>query len=55
MTARRDATTEVSAALRIGEREAEQLVADSDALVHQLPHTLNPQARQPRADQPRAC
>lgn len=40
MTARRVATTELSAALRIGEREAEQLVADSAALVHDLRPTL---------------
>lgn len=39
-TARRVATTEISAALRIGEREAEQLVADSAALVHELRPTL---------------
>ena len=41
MTARRVAATEVSAALRISEREAEQLVADSSALVHELPSTLD--------------
>ena len=40
MTARRVASTEISAALRIGEREAEQLVADSAALVHDLQSTL---------------
>lgn len=40
MTARRVATTEISAALRIGEREAEQLVADSTSLVHDLMPTL---------------
>jgi hypothetical protein len=40
MTARRVATTELSAALRIGEREAEQLVVDSAALVHDLQPTL---------------
>lgn len=40
MTARRVATTELSAALRIGEREAEQLVADSASLVHDLAPTL---------------
>ena len=41
MTARRVTTTEISAALRIGEREAEQLVADSAALVHDLRPTLD--------------
>ena len=41
MTARRVATTELSAALRIGEREAEQLVADSRSLVHELAPTLD--------------
>ncbi len=41
MTARRVATTEISAALRIGEREAEQLVADSATLVHDLRPTLD--------------
>ena len=40
LTARRVAVTEVSAALRIGEREAEQLVADSRSLVHELAPTL---------------
>lgn len=40
VTARRVATTEISAALRIGEREAEQLVADSATLVHDLQPTL---------------
>ena len=40
MTARRVAATEISAALRIGEREAEQLVADSSSLVHDLTPTL---------------
>lgn len=40
LTARRVAATEVSAALRIGEREAEQLIADSAALVTTLPSTL---------------
>jgi len=41
VTARRVAATEVSAALRVSEREAEQLVADSHSLVHQLPSTLD--------------
>ena len=41
VTARRVAATEVSAALRISEREAEQLVADSAVLVTQLPATLS--------------
>lgn len=41
LTARRVATTELSAALRIGEREAEQLVADSTSLVHNLAPTLD--------------
>jgi hypothetical protein len=41
VTARRVAATEVCAALRISEREAEQMIADSHALVHQLPLTLD--------------
>lgn len=41
VTARRVAATEVCAALRISEREAEQLVAESRALVHELPSTLD--------------
>lgn len=41
VTARRVAATEVSAALRISEREAEQLIADSAALVTDLPATLS--------------
>lgn len=40
VAARRVATSELAAATRISEREAEQLVADSAALVHQLPETL---------------
>ena len=41
VTARRVAATELCAALRISEREAEQLVADSAALVQKLPTTLD--------------
>jgi len=41
VTARRVAATEVGAALRISEREAEQLIADSTALVTDLPATLS--------------
>ncbi|MDO9590628.1 MAG: DUF222 domain-containing protein, partial [Microcella sp.] len=39
-TARRVAASELATATRISEREAEQLVADSAALVHELPATL---------------
>ncbi len=39
-TARRVATTELSTALRMSEREAEQLVADSAVLAHELRPTL---------------
>ena len=38
--ARRVAASELAAAMRISEREAEQLVADSASLVHELPATL---------------
>lgn len=38
--ARRVAASELATATRISEREAEQLVADSAALVHELPTTL---------------
>ncbi|GAA1702864.1 HNH endonuclease signature motif containing protein [Microcella alkalica] len=38
--AHRVASTELAAAVRISEREAEQLVVDSSALVHDLPLTL---------------
>jgi hypothetical protein len=41
VTARRVAATEVGAALRMSEREAEQLIADSTALVTDLPATLS--------------
>ena len=41
VTARRVAATEVSAALRMSEREAEQLIADSAAFVTSLPTTLS--------------
>lgn len=41
VTARRVTATEVGAALRISEREAEQLIADSTALVTDLPATLS--------------
>lgn len=40
VSARRVAASELAAATRISEREAEQLVADSAALVHTLPTTL---------------
>jgi hypothetical protein len=40
VAARRVAASELAAATRISEREAEQLVADSAALVHELPATL---------------
>jgi hypothetical protein len=40
VVARRVAASELAAATRISEREAEQLVADSAALVHDLPATL---------------
>lgn len=40
VAARRVAASELAAATRISEREAEQLVADSTALVHELPATL---------------
>ena len=39
--ARRVAASELAAATRISEREAEQLVADSASLVHELPETLD--------------
>lgn len=41
VTARRVAVSEVSAALRMSEREAEQLIANSSALVDELPATLS--------------
>ncbi len=41
VAARRVAASELAAATRISEREAEQLVADSAALVHELPATLD--------------
>ena len=41
VAARRVAASELAAATRITEREAEQLVADSAALVHELPATLD--------------
>lgn len=41
VSARRVAASELAAATRISEREAEQLVADSTALVHTLPTTLD--------------
>ena len=40
VAARRVAVSELAAATRISEREAEQLVADSTSLVHELPATL---------------
>lgn len=40
IAARRVAASELAAATRISEREAEQLVADSASLVHELPSTL---------------
>ncbi len=41
LSARRVAASELAAATRISEREAEQLVADSASLVHELPATLD--------------
>ncbi|MBX9472214.1 HNH endonuclease signature motif containing protein [Microcella sp.] len=41
VAARRVAASELAAATRISEREAEQLVADSASLVHELPATLD--------------
>ena len=40
VAARRVAASELAAATRVSEREAEQLVADSASLVHELPTTL---------------